>query len=77
LPTSKREETAVVGFLDKLLGRGKQAAGDVAGDSSLRREGVHQEEKGAAEDRAEAAEEVAQDERTRAAEHEAKKEAES
>jgi uncharacterized protein YjbJ (UPF0337 family) len=64
-----------MGFLDKLLGRGKQAAGDVTGDSSLKSEGAHQEQKGMAEDRAEAAEEVAQEERTRAAAHDAKKEA--
>ena len=64
-----------MGFLDKLLGRGKQAAGDVAGDSSLGSEGAHQEQKGMAEDRAEAAEDVAQAERRRAAEHDAKKEA--
>lgn len=66
-----------MGFLDKLLGRGKQAAGDVAGDDSLRREGVHQEQKGVAEDRVEAAEEVAQEAREDAAAHEVKKEAES
>lgn len=66
-----------MGILDKLLGRGKQATGDLAGDSSLRREGMHQEQKGMAEERAESAEEVAQDERERAAEHEIKKEAES
>ena len=42
-----------MGFLDKLLGRGKKAAGDVTGDSSLRSEGVHQERAGDAEDRAE------------------------
>lgn len=64
-----------MGFLDKLLGRSKQAAGDMAGDSSLKSEGAHQEQKGMAEDRAEAAEDVAQAERTRAAEHDAKKEA--
>ncbi len=66
-----------MGIFDKLLGRGKQAAGDLAGDSSLRREGVHQEQKGMAEERAESAEAVAQTERERAAEHEVKKEAES
>jgi uncharacterized protein YjbJ (UPF0337 family) len=64
-----------MGFLDKLLGRSKQAAGDLAGDSSLKSEGAHQEQKGVAEDRAEAAEDVAQAERTRAAELDAKKEA--
>ena len=41
-----------MGLLDKLLGRTKQAAGDVTGDPSLRREGMHQEMEGAAEDRA-------------------------
>jgi uncharacterized protein YjbJ (UPF0337 family) len=66
-----------MGFLDKLLGRGKQATGDLTGDSSLKSEGAHQEQKGMAEDRAEAAEDVAQEERTRAAKHEAEKEAES
>lgn len=65
-----------MGIFDKLFGRGKQAAGDLAGDSSLRREGMHQEQKGMAEDRAESAESVAQQERERAAEHEVKKEAE-
>src|SRR5918912_2681605 len=33
-----REEDRM-GWLDKLLGRGKKAAGDMTGDSSLRREG--------------------------------------
>jgi uncharacterized protein YjbJ (UPF0337 family) len=65
-----------MGFWDKLMGRGKQAAGDVTGDASMRREGVHQEQKGAAEERAESAEAVAQEEREKAAEHEIKKEAE-
>ena len=66
-----------MGFLDRLMGRGKKAAGDVAGDASLRREGVHQEAKGAAEERAETAEQIAQEERRSAAEHEMKKDAES
>jgi uncharacterized protein YjbJ (UPF0337 family) len=58
-----------MGFLDKLLGRGKKAAGDVTGDSSLRTEGMHQEQEGMAEDRATQAEQTAQEERERAAEH--------
>ena len=66
-----------MGFLDRIMGRGKKAAGDVSGDDSLRREGAHQEAKGAAEDRADAAEEVAQEAREDAAEHEIKKETES
>jgi uncharacterized protein YjbJ (UPF0337 family) len=63
-----------MGFMDKLLGRGKKAAGDVTGDSSMHREGMHQEQQGMAEDRAASAEEMAQSERERAAEHEAERE---
>ena len=62
-----------MGFLDKLLGRGKKAAGDLAGDSSMRREGVHQEQEGMAEDRAAAAEDTAQQAREDAAEHRAQR----
>jgi uncharacterized protein YjbJ (UPF0337 family) len=57
-----------MGFLDKLLGRGKKAAGDVTGDSSLRREGVAQEREANAEDRAAEHEEMAQEQRQQAAE---------
>jgi uncharacterized protein YjbJ (UPF0337 family) len=34
------------GFFDKVTGRAKQAAGDLAGDRDLRREGAREEEKG-------------------------------
>jgi len=57
-----------MGFLDKLLGRGKKAAGDMMGDSSMRREGAAQEREEAAEDRAEQHEEMAQEQRQQAAE---------
>ena len=60
-------------FLDKLLGRGKKAAGDLTGDSSMKREGMHQEQEEMAKDRAESAEQMAQDERERAAEHHAER----
>ncbi|HYX75768.1 MAG TPA: hypothetical protein VE757_01205 [Gaiellaceae bacterium] len=60
-------------FLDKLLGRGKKAAGDAMGDSSMRREGMHQEQEAAATERAEHAEQMAQEERERAAEHHAER----
>jgi len=63
-----------MGLLDKLLGRGKQAAGDLTGDSSMRAEGVHQEAEGAAKDRAASFEEKAQEERDRAADHAAQRE---
>jgi uncharacterized protein YjbJ (UPF0337 family) len=60
-----------MGLLDKITGRAKKAAGDVTGDSSLRREGRQEERKGEAkeelaetQDRADAkAEEVANLER--------------
>ncbi len=60
-------------FLDKLLGRGKQAAGDLANDRDLRREGSHQEAEGMAESRAERAEDMAEAARTDAAEHRAER----
>jgi uncharacterized protein YjbJ (UPF0337 family) len=62
-----------MGFLDKLLGRGKQAAGDVTGDESMRREGMHQEGEGRAEERADMHEEHAQEAREQAAEHRAER----
>ena len=62
-----------MGFLDKLLGRGKKAAGDMKGDESMRREGMHQEREGMAEDRAASAEERAQAAREEAAEHRAQR----
>ena len=58
-----------MGWLDKLLGRGKKAAGDLTGDASMRREGMHQEQEAMAEERAEAHEEQAMEERSEAAEH--------
>ena len=63
----------MTGFLDRLLGRGKKAAGDLANDPSMRREGVHQEAEGSAESRAERADEMAQEARTDAAEHRAER----
>lgn len=62
-----------MGLLDKLLGRGKQVAGDAMGDASLRREGVHQEAEGAAEERAASHEAEAQSDREQAAEHHAER----
>ena len=62
-----------MGFMDKLLGRGKKAAGDMTGDSSMRSEGMHQEQEAMAEDRAASAEQMAQEERERAAEHRAER----
>ena len=58
-----------MGFLDKILGRGKQAAGDMADSPEMKREGMHQEQEGKAEDRASMHEEHAQEAREDAAEH--------
>jgi uncharacterized protein YjbJ (UPF0337 family) len=63
-----------MGFLDKLLGRGKKAAGDMTGDTEMQREGMHQEAEAAAQERAAAAEQTAQAERESAAEHRAERE---
>ncbi|GAC1322732.1 MAG: hypothetical protein NVSMB25_18230 [Thermoleophilaceae bacterium] len=60
-----------MGLTDKITGKAKQAAGDITGDSGLRREGKQEERKGdakedlaRAEDRADAkADEVADLER--------------
>jgi uncharacterized protein YjbJ (UPF0337 family) len=60
-------------WLDKLMGRGKQAAGDVTGDSSMKHDGMHQEQEGMASERADSAEEKAQKEREHAAEHHAER----
>ena len=62
-----------MGFLDRLLGRGKKTAGEMTGDSSMKSEGMHQEQQGMAEDRAQTAEEMAQAEREKAAEHQAER----
>ena len=66
-----------MGFLDKLLGRGKKAAGDLTGDKSLQREGMHQEQAATAEEHAHAHEEAAADAHVEAAEHRAAADEES
>jgi len=63
----------MTGFLDRLLGRGKKAAGDLANDPEMRSEGAHQEAEGSAESRAERAEDIAQEARADAAEHRAER----
>jgi uncharacterized protein YjbJ (UPF0337 family) len=60
-------------WLDKLMGRGKKEAGDLTGDSSMKNEGMHQEQEGMASERAESAEDMAQKERESAAEHHAER----
>jgi uncharacterized protein YjbJ (UPF0337 family) len=63
-----------MGFLDKLMGRGKRTAGEAMDSPSLREEGRHQEAAGEATDRAERAEDRAQAERDRAASERAEQE---
>ncbi len=63
-----------MGLLDRLLGRGKKAAGDLAGDASLQHEGAAQERQGAAQDSAAQHEEMAQEQRDQAAEARAERE---
>ena len=63
-----------MGLLDKILGRGKKAAGDVTGDASMQHEGAAQERQAAAEDRAAQHEEMAQEQRQQAAEAHADRE---
>ncbi|HET9324418.1 MAG TPA: CsbD family protein [Gaiellaceae bacterium] len=60
-------------FLDRLLGRGKKAAGDMTDNPEMRREGAHQEAEGMAEERADQAEDMAQEAREDAAEHRAER----
>jgi len=56
-----------MGILDKITGKAKQAAGDVADDPSLRRQGKTEERKGEAKDRLDEAEDRADEEADRVA----------
>jgi uncharacterized protein YjbJ (UPF0337 family) len=48
-----------MGLIDKITGRAKKAAGDLAGDTGLRRQGRMEERKGEAEEEKERAQERA------------------
>jgi uncharacterized protein YjbJ (UPF0337 family) len=48
-----------MGILDKITGRTKKAAGDIADNPSLRREGAREERKGEAKDERDRAHEAA------------------
>jgi uncharacterized protein YjbJ (UPF0337 family) len=56
-----------MGITDKITGRAKQAAGDLADDASLRREGKKEEHKGEAREEAARHEEQAQAKREESA----------
>lgn len=59
-------------IFDKITGKAKQAAGDVADDPSLRRQGKNEEAKGNAKERLDHAEERADEEADRVADLERK-----
>ncbi|HZO59764.1 MAG TPA: hypothetical protein VFB51_08745 [Solirubrobacterales bacterium] len=48
-------------IIDKITGRAKKAAGDLSGDSSLRRQGAREERKGEAKEQLDSAQEKVQD----------------
>jgi uncharacterized protein YjbJ (UPF0337 family) len=48
-------------IIDKITGRTKKAAGDLAGDGSLRREGAREERKGEAKEQLDHAQDKVQD----------------
>lgn len=48
-------------IFDKITGRAKKAAGDLTGDSSLRREGSREERKGEAKEKLDAAQDKVAD----------------
>jgi uncharacterized protein YjbJ (UPF0337 family) len=48
-------------ILDKITGRAKKAAGDIAGDPSLRKQGRSEERKGEAKEQATQAQQRAED----------------
>ena len=59
-------------LFDKITGKAKQAAGDIADDPSLRRQGKKEEAKGNAKERLDRAEERADEEADRVADLERK-----
>jgi len=61
-----------MGILDKLTGRAKKAAGDLADDASLRREGRLEEKKGKAKEERDRAREHADEKAEEAADLERK-----
>jgi uncharacterized protein YjbJ (UPF0337 family) len=62
-----------MGWLDKIMGRGKQTAGEAMDRPGMQDEGRHQEAAGVADDSASQHEEMAQEERQREATERAEK----
>jgi uncharacterized protein YjbJ (UPF0337 family) len=48
--TNESRRNAMGGLIDRITGRAKKAAGDLAGDPALRRQGVEEERKADAKD---------------------------
>jgi uncharacterized protein YjbJ (UPF0337 family) len=71
---ARRSLGGSMGFLDRLLGRGKKATGDLKGDASMRAEGTAQEAQAEAQDRASDLEDKAQEARDQAAKAQAERE---
>lgn len=61
-----------MGIMDKITGRAKQAAGDLSGDASTKREGAREERKGEVKEEAAEQEEQASQKRAEAADLESK-----
>jgi uncharacterized protein YjbJ (UPF0337 family) len=57
-------------FIDKIRGRAKKAAGDLADDPSLRREGRQEERKGEAKEELKQAQDEAAEKAAEVSEHE-------
>ena len=71
-PTRLKEVESSMSIINKITGRAKKAAGDLADDPSLRRQGKKEEAKGDAKEKQARAEERAEEEGERAADLERK-----
>jgi uncharacterized protein YjbJ (UPF0337 family) len=59
--TRERRKEKEMSILDKITGRAKKAAGDIAGDAGLRRQGSREEEKGEKKEQLDRAQEQVED----------------
>jgi uncharacterized protein YjbJ (UPF0337 family) len=66
----QRRELTKMGILDKITGRAKKAAGDLADDPSLRRQGREEERKGEAKEELDRAQERVEDKAAEVADRE-------
>ena len=60
-PPRAQEGEDEMSIIDKLTGRAKKAAGDLSGDSSLRRQGTKEEKKGEAKEKLDNAQDAVED----------------